>query len=470
MKNRMMISLEELRFFIITLCIIVLSILSVILFRNAIIVEIVMLVGLILFVYKRDISTLRYFIVCTIFQNFLLIIMAPYISSFETTLIIILKELLVYGCAIIYFIEDRIIKMEVKDLLFIIFTLISIFQLMRGGTVSLGITALRQIIIVFTCFYFGCSLRIKDIEKSYSTILFYSIIVSIAGFVFFFMSDQDWLNIGYAEFWKNKTKANMSYSFVNFYTYDLGIRLKRIVSLFVDPLACSHFIGIAFLVVFFTKKKNNYVAKIILTLALIMGITKSSVVLILSAVIILNYTKIKSKILRKIFIMACLSIGVAGLFVLSGELSNLANPTSIANHFFAFIYGLRNANLLGNGLGTTGYNALIMGLDNYDSGYNESFFALTVAQVGILGVIALYSFWIICIKNNYLAYRQTQNKYVMVTLILSIDLFIESLFSASSVSMLGTGLYCVLSGITYNVYKQEEMVNANRNNNISCCS
>lgn len=177
--------------------------------------------------------------------------------------------------------------------------------------------------------------------------------------------------------------------------------------------------------------------------------------LIVSTILILNYSKINLRYLRYLFLITCIIFGLVAINILSIKVSSLSQSTSISNHFNAFIYGLTNATLLGNGLGTTGYNALIMGLENYDSNYNESFFALSIAQIGIVGVITIYGFLFICIKHNYKLYRITNNKYILVILILSIDLFLESFFSASSISMLGTGLYCVLNGISYSFYKEE---------------
>lgn len=144
--------------------------------------------------------------------------------------------------------------------------------------------------------------------------------------------------------------------------------------------------------------------------------------------------------------------GIILLSKLSDYSSGLTQATSAGNHFNAFIYGIENATLLGKGLGTIGYNASIMGLDRYDTGYNESFFALCIGQLGIVGTILIYFFMFSCIFSNYMLYKQTKSKYVFISVILLFAIFIESLFSASSISMLGTGLYFILSGLCNNIF------------------
>lgn len=431
------------------------SILVAKLFHTAVFLEGIMVILLLVCSVNRNTHTVIYFVMCTVFQNVILVLMSSGISSRETTTIIILKESLVYICAIVFFLKNKIYDFKLQEVLCVIFVIVSIFNLVRAQSINLGVTALRQITIIVTCYYFGCSLKNVKLEKIFSFIVLISVIVGIIGIGLFFLNDEQWIQMGYADYWNNKTGAVTKYSFTNFYTYDLGVRLKRLVSTFVDPLACSHFIGIGFLVVFIADNKNSYILKIFITILMLMGITKSSVVLIVSTIFILNYSKINLRYLRYLFLIICIIFGLVAINILSIKVSSLSQSTSISNHFNAFIYGLTNATLLGNGLGTTGYNALIMGLENYDSNYNESFFALSIAQIGIVGVITIYGFLFMCIKHNYKLYRITNNKYILVILILSIDLFLESFFSASSISMLGTGLYCVLNGISYSFYKKE---------------
>jgi len=345
-------------------------------------------------------------------------------------------------------------NMNKRDYLFVAFCIVAVLNLISADSLGFAIVSLRQIMVIFMCYYFGKAIRIKNensIKIVFDNILFYCFLVCILGILLYFFSDEIWVKMGFAEYWKNKTGGNTKYNFVNFYTYDLGVKLKRMVSIFADPLAYAHFIGIGFLTLFFAYKEKYLFFKIIIIISLIMVISKGSVVLLISAVFVLNYSKIKSKYGRNLFIVICILFGLILLSKLSDYSSGLTQATSAGNHFNAFMYGIENATLFGKGLGTTGYNASIMGLDEYDTGYNESFFALCIGQIGVVGTTLIYLFIFSCIFSNYISYKQTNNKYIFISVILLFAIFIESLFSASSISMLGTGLYFILAGLCNNI-------------------
>lgn len=416
----------------------------------------IMLILLILCIFDQGLFSMEYFIVCTVLQNIILIICAPYINSRETLFIIIMKEMVVYSICIIYFVRYRLKNISLQDIAAIGFGIIAIINLLRAPSLRLASVALRQIVVVVTCYYFGKGIKQKSdsvIKNVIESIVFWGGIVCLAGFVLYFCSDQFWLKIGFGEYWENKTSGETSYNFVNCYTYDLGFRMKRLVSIFADPLSCAHFLGIGFVTLFVVHERESkfFILKIFFVVALAMGITKASLVLIASVVLILNYSKIRSNTLKRMFTFLCILIALGGMFLLTDYTSGLSQATSIGNHFNAFLYGIRNISILGNGLGTAGYNASIMGLTDYDSGYNESFFSLCSAQLGIIGTLFLYCFIVLGILHNFKIYQKTRNKYVLVSTILLFEVMTESIFSASSISMLGTGLYFALAGMCSNL-------------------
>ena len=433
--------------------ILAMSVLTSKILGTALVIESIMLMFLFLSICKRDEFSFNFFLVCTIFQNIILVLSASDITSKETTFIIVIKELNIYICMFFYFIKKELIDLNLRSVCFILFLMLSIIQIFRGGNIKLAVIALRQIIIIFSCFYFGASLKIRNIRRIYINIVVCSVAVGIIGIILYMFSDQKWINVGYALFWSNKTGGNSSVSFTNFYTYDFGFKLKRIVSTFVEPLSCSHFVGAGFVIAFFLIPKR-YFLKIFIALVIFMGFTKSSVALFACMIGVLIYTKIKTKNGKTTFWILFTLTVMCGFSYIMMHVNNLSQASSTSNHFSAFIYGVKNASLLGNGLGTAGYNAYMMGLKEYDSAYNESFFALCMAQVGTIGVALIYTFLGSCIINNYKIYMKDKNKYVLISLILSIDIVIESFFSASSISMLGTGLYLVLNGITFNMMKE----------------
>lgn len=136
----------------------------------------------------------------------------------------------VYLCNSI-FLKNKIYDFKLQEVLCVIFVIVSIFNLVRAQSINLGVTALRQITIIVTCYYFGCSLKNVKLEKIFSFIVLISVIVGIIGIGLFFLNDEQWIQMGYADYWNNKTGAVTKYSFTNFYTYDLGVRLKDLYRL-----------------------------------------------------------------------------------------------------------------------------------------------------------------------------------------------------------------------------------------------
>lgn len=417
----------------------------------------IMIVFSVFFVLGSTTVSLYYFTIITVFQNIILVVFAPYLNSTETVGIILTKEMVVYIVATVYFVQNRLIGLKKKDLLFICFVVLVATNVLISNSIKIGLAALRQIALIFFCYYYGKSIKSNpenSLKRYFDFILFCCVLVGIFGLFFLSFSDNVWLKIGFDKFWENKSDGQKAYSFVNFYTYDLGIRLKRIVSVFVEPLSCAHFLGIGFVTVFLTHKKSCAL-KILILVCLVMVLSKSSLVLLLSVIFVLIYSKIKDKTLSKMFVSACVIGGFIILFILTNYSSGLTQNTAIGNHFNAFLYGMKNATLLGKGLGTTGYNASIMGLSDYDSGYNESFFSLCIGQLGLLGTSLIYIFLATCIYDNYTIYKATKNRYVLISVVLLLAVTIESLFSASSISMLGTGLYFVIAGLCSNISDQE---------------
>ncbi len=408
-----------------------------------------MLFGLLLLSLKCDGDTLNYFMVCTVLQNFVLVICSSYMNGTETQLIILLKELIVYACGAIYFVKHRLTRVELTDCIFVLFIFYSLFNIAAlSPSFGSGIIGFRQLLVIFMCFYFGRAIKLNS-EEQISVILQYivgaAIIISVVGFIIMLIPGNVWENIGYGKYWYNKT-GTTNYSYINFYTWDFGKELKRFVSIFADPLACAHFLGIAF-VIMFIQTKRRILQKLIVVLALIFGMSKASVVLIVCIIGVKNYSKIKSSFMRGIFIFLLACMGGLGIVYLSRYTSSLQRATSIGNHFSAFLYGINNISLLGSGYGSTGYNAIMMGAE-VNSKFGESFFATCIGQIGILGTSLLYFFIIIIGIDIFKRYRYYSRECDLISLILIVSVTLESLFSASAISMLGTGFYFILAGIS----------------------
>lgn len=418
-------------------------------------------IGVVYAGFTHSINSVYFFILCTIMQNAVLIISASNMSRMETQAIILIKELLVYTCALIYFTRFRLTQLERLDYIFIGFLIYSAFNIIVVAP-SLGsaVVGFRQYLVIFLGFYFGRSIKYRsdmEITVLYRTILAISLGVIIIGFFMLPGKKNIWEDLGYGQYWYNKT-GTFEFSNVNFYTWDFGIELKRFVSIFADPLACLHFLGIPLVILYIKEGIGQKIGmKILVILTLILGMSKSSIVLIFCIFMVSFYSKIKSKTYRIFFVIFMCALSLIGILYLSHYTSSLTVATSIGNHFSSFQYGLHNMSLIGQGYGSTGFNAIMMGAEA-DSGYGESFLAATIGQTGLIGVLFVYMFMFVNALELLKMYRINQNKDILISLILITSLIIESFFSASAISMLGTGLYFILSGIAYNLRENRYII------------
>ena len=464
-------SKTNIKYFIATVISVFVSYLFVVMTDTAVLPMGLLFAATAYYIYKRDKRSVFFFVACTVAQGITLILFAPYITSRESNGLIIIKELLVYGLAVIGFVKKR---REREDIYFMLFCAIVAIDIIKASSLDLGIAGigisfrlaiagLRQIMVIFACYYMGKAIKVNSNSLKAVTdfIVFMAVFVVVIGFFMYAMEDSDWLSIGYGEYWNNRTSGNVAANFINFYSWDLGFKLKRVVSTFVNPIACAHFIGMGFVIEFILNRRR-FLIKSILAIGLLMCISKSSLVLIMSVIVVKYYSKIKNTYLRFIFVLICVVLGMFGLVFLSDYVGSLSQNTAIGNHFNAFLYGLRNGSLLGQGLGTVGYNAQLAGLTNYDEGFNESFLALCIAQIGIAGILFIYLFLASVAKRTFVRYSNLKSDYILISLILFISIIIESLFSASALSMLGTGIYFIYAGMIATCFDTETKLKEER--------
>lgn len=414
------------------------------------------LICLFYFLYRNDESTYIYFLLCTILQNFILLIAANNMSATESNIIIILKELIVYISAVVYFIRIKRGKINTIDVCFLAFCVFAALSvLVNRSSLTAVIASLRQFMIPFLCYYFGRLLNIKNKSKIMRCIVVVSTVIALLGLLIYFFADENfWLGMGFERYWYNKT-GDGTFSFANFYTWDFGVRIKRLVSIFVDPLAATHFLMLGFLtlVYMFPKSNANYAIKTILFISLVLCFSKATIVLIAVVVFMKQYMKSNSRINKFFYKILITVLAVLAFIVLYRYSGNLDSATSTGNHFNSLLNGLTNLSLFGGGLGISGYNAKIYSniVSTGEVEVGESFFATLTSQMGILGAVALYSFIILVIIDNYRKFKKYNQPINYLAMVLLITVAVESFVSASSVSMLGTGLYFILTGIASNV-------------------
>ncbi len=345
---------------------------------------------------------------------------------------------------VFFWLKEKTRKVKRTDIILLLFLALSVTNvLFQSYSITIALSSLRQILLIFGCYYLGISARIKkDSEyKIIDCLIFFAILASIFSLVFYSLNENDWSSLGYTKYWINKTGYQPSYT--SFYTFDFGFKLKRMVSFYADPLALAHNLGLALILLFHTSKKR-YISKFIILVVFLLTFSKSSYLLLIFYFFSVLFFKTNSKTIRRIIVICAGIIGVGMLFILSGKITD---TSSSGKHLFSLLYGLRNISLFGKGIGNVGYNAGISGLVDYDTAYNERFFATCTGQVGLVGTILVYTFLIIMITRCINAYFVRKDNLAKAVAICLISITVESLVSASAISMIGTGSYFILAGI-----------------------
>ena len=265
----------------------------------------------------------------------------------------------------------------------------------------------------------------------------------------YFLPNEIWDYMGYQQFWRNKTGTNGIFTYSNFYTYDLVNifgRLKRMVSITADPLATVHLLSIGLILMYFNRKQY-YMSKLFVIIGIVLGVSKGSLVIIVTTILVYIYCCKSTKQL-KIFLWV---VGVCAVVVFNSQMNeyvdDLTVNTAVGNHYLSFRYGLENMTLFGNGLGMAGYTASAMGSAIVEKEYSESFFAVLSAQLGLVGVLLLYGFLSMICFNMAKEYKKNKEISYVLGIACIFSIMLESVVSSSSISMLGSGVFFVVAGL-----------------------
>ena len=125
-------------------------------------------------------------------------------------------------------------------------------------------------------------------------------------------------------------------------------------------------------------------------------------------------------------------------------------PTSsIVVHMNGFVKGMSSASLFGYGLGKAGTMTGQLSGTNGSILTAESYIGTLIAQIGIVGFAIFFIFWL------YIILRLIKRGIVRRCLIsygsaiMLVSVLVESLWSESSIAIVGSGLYFVYAGIGF---------------------
>lgn len=423
----------------------------------------IMILASIYFSLKNSYKTLLFFVCVAFIQNITLAVAANRFSGTSTTLYSISKEAMLYMCvAFALFNKKKWHKFLILFVMFL-FLLISVF-LYSNTALYARIIGVRQILLPFICFLFGAMLKITDkkIKKISTFIIYAGFVAGIIGILeLFIIGDAFWNSIPLLKYEVNK---GTTFYFTrglptNFYTYDLmpitGSISRRLVSIFVDPLLTGHYLFLGFILAdIYFKGNKKRIYKFLLFLFSMFTLSKGVIIgyilyFIFKILRYLSYDKIKKCLLAAGF------SGIGIIFCLYKFIMAYLPSSSTATHLGGFIKGLTNSSFFGNGLGTAGTITGIL-TDKSKMLTAESFIGTLTVQTGYLGLFIFLCFWIYVFFKILKSGKILKNSFCYNSAILLLAVITESLFSESSISIVGTGMYFVFAGLSMKkVYKEE---------------
>lgn len=113
------------------------------------------------------------------------------------------------------------------------------------------IISVRQLLLPFICFYYGANIKYEEhnMENITKIIVISGIVIGVFGIIeTFVIGDSIWTALPMEQYQANKGTTFTFYNGVplNYYTWDyysvVGKPLRRMVSIFVDPLMTGHYL------------------------------------------------------------------------------------------------------------------------------------------------------------------------------------------------------------------------------------
>lgn len=414
--------------------------------------------GVIYGAVKNNKTALYLFLVVCIFQNFILLLCADRFDGIWTTLFTLSKEIMIYGCVVLaFFRKAGSIKPKTKDFIFAAYLLVLLFAFITSDTsVYARVVSLRSMLLPFVCFYFGLMLNVREdtFKKIVKFIITIAIIIAILGLIErFVIGDSFWTSLPIERYQINRGTTFKLYNGVplNYYTWDYtSITHKverRLVSLLVDPLMTGHFLFMAFVMAKYAlvKSKSRSAIRALLLICSLLTLSKGVYVAVIIYIAVSFIGKFSFRqmvtILGAAIVAICSFIGT-----LYGIFHEFMPTSSIIIHMNAFFSAFTNISIGGAGLGTAGVitNKLSGGGAEFGG---ESFIAVVLYQLGLPGLILFIVFFASVILILLKKYKTSNNILFFLSSVLLIGLLFESMFSESSVSIVGTGMYFVISGI-----------------------
>ena len=258
----------------------------------------------------------------------------------------------------------------------------------------------RELIFPLATYFFFrfINLREKQIKSICRFIITLALLTASVGLVEFiylnFINHQFWGQVqvsGYLAQKYGSFEGDYPLSWVNYLNVFIGLPPGfRTIGLMLDPLVTGHFLACSFTIAFYwIRSKIKYVLLLIIGLGVVFTFSKASLLICFVAVGSRAFL-VRNRLLRITGILfLIISVILAGILLLSTGDDNFT-------HFGSFKVGLTTilSHPLGNGVGSTGYFAILTtGQGTLE--VIDTTFSVYVYQMGVIGLLALIAItWI----------------------------------------------------------------------------
>lgn len=411
---------------------------------------------------KHNVISIKILMFMIVMQNFILIIVSKYMNQTTYNFFILEKE--IYVCLLIvigYIKRPKIKKIELGCFSCI---LIIILYATFNSTDSLfgTLASVRQLYLPFLFVLLGTTVfkTVKDIEECIRFFLKMMLLCALFGWVEMILGDVFWINLGYSEYAKLKSIESgltMDTGISGaFYSYDLGIRIRRMGSFLAEPVILGQLMAMALVISIFQKgvyknKFHKIISVIIYTVALACTLAKGGIIIALFSFAFILGKVWKERglsIILKITFWVVLIMGIAYAF---------SSETNGVTHINGLIDNIKYLPFypLGRGIGAVGNLGYNYGGREVLLANGESFIGAAIGQMGVVAIVIYGWLYMYLFKTLRRCSKFELFGVGNIVLWLNIGLFLTSLINNTAISFTSCFIYYILASAVFIVFTRE---------------
>lgn len=409
---------------------------------------------------KSNYITFNILTVFVFFQNIVLVLISRNINSILYNIIVIIKELYVFSVILWSFRKKRSVDYVELICYFSLIILLALFAIHSNGGFFSSLVSLRQLSLPFLFYVFGKSINISknDMQKSILFFIKMSVFCVLFGLIEMVLGDRFWAQIGIKEYQTLKGVGRFIHenelvpgSFYSYDFYPIFPRLKRMASVFVDPVILGQIMGIALVLAVFYKdlalvRNKHLTYSILLGMGLVLSIAKGGLVI----AIISSLMLIRKLWQKKIFSDLCIFLAILLMAQYIGF--GLSNELSISAHM-AGLWGGMNIfknNLFGIGIGGYGNLGSNYSIENVVG--SESFIGTALGQIGVFTIILYGLFYYVYFRKiKKLAMYDSLSEILFW---LNVGLLVTSFVNNTAISFTNCYIFYILPSVNLKVINE----------------